>query len=147
MTLVGTIVDEVRFPVESGKIREFARATYAADPVHTDPAAAREAGFASLPATATHTVVAGHYRDQQALLAALGMDLARVVVGSVEWEYARPVRAGDLLSGTRRVVADETRAGKQGGSMRMVTMETEFTDESGAAVVRVRELLIERGAA
>ncbi|MEI2778305.1 MAG: MaoC family dehydratase N-terminal domain-containing protein [Tetrasphaera sp.] len=147
MTLVGTIVDEVRLPVESGKIREFSRATYAEDPVHTDPEAAREAGFAAVPATAIHVVAAGHYRDQRAVVATLGMDLRRIVVGSVEWEYARPLLAGDLLTGTRAVVGDETREGKRGGTMRLVTLETAYVDQDGAIAARVREVLIERGAA
>ena len=56
---LATVVDEVAFDVERGKIREFARATHSQDPVHADLAAAREAGFEHELATATHVVVAG----------------------------------------------------------------------------------------
>ena len=108
--------------------------------------AARAAGFAAEAATATYVVAAGHYRDQRALLTALGLDLARVVVGSVSWLYERPLVAGDELRGTRRVVSDERREGKRGGSMRLVTLETEYLDAAGSTVTRVQELLIERGA-
>jgi acyl dehydratase len=143
-SLVGTVVDTVHFDVERGKIREFARATSAADLVHTDPREAQARGHADVLATATHVVVSGHYRDQRAFVAALGLDLRRIVVGSTSWEYARPVRAGDTLSGTRRLVGDETRAGKRGGTMRLVTLETEYVDGDGAVTVRQREVLIER---
>jgi hypothetical protein len=79
-SLVGTEVDTVRFDVEGGQVREFACATSAADLVHTDPREAQVRWHADVPAT--HMVVSGHYRDQRAFVAALGLDLRRIVVGS-----------------------------------------------------------------
>jgi acyl dehydratase len=142
--LVGTVVDAVAFDVERGKIAEFARATHALDPAHRDPAVAQERGFPGVLATATHVVVAGHHRDQAAFVARLGLELSRVVVGSVSWTYERPLRAGDSLVGTRTVVADESRQGGRGGTMRLVTLETAYVDAEDNVVVRQRELLIER---
>ena len=136
-----TTVDEVAFDVERGKILEFARATLAEDPVHTDPRAARAAGFEDVPATPTHVVVAGHHRDQRGFVDKLGLAYERVVVGSVTWTYLRPVLAGDHLTGVRRVVDDVRKK-----SLRIVTLETEYTDQHGEVAVRVREALIERGA-
>jgi acyl dehydratase len=143
--LVGTVVDRVAFDVERGKIREFARASLAEDAVHTDRAAAREAGFGDVLATGTHVVVAGQYRDQRRFVEQLGLDLSRVVVGSVSWHYERPLRAGDSLVGTRTVLADETKPARRGGTMRLVTLETAFVDQHGIVVVRQREVLIEKG--
>ncbi|MEV0110046.1 MaoC family dehydratase N-terminal domain-containing protein [Nocardia sp. NPDC050799] len=140
-----TVLDAVSFEVEAGKIREFARATHAADPVHTDPVAAAAAGLAAVPATATHVVVAGHHRDQQRFVRDLGLTIERVVVGSVEWEYRRPLLAGDALTGTRRVVSDTVKEGRRGGSMRLVTLETTWADATGVTAVVQREVLIERG--
>ena len=145
--LIGTVVDRVVFDVERGKIREFARATFAEDPVHGDRDLAVRAGFSDVLATGTHVVVSGHHRDQQAFVRRLGLELSRVVVGSVSWHYRRPLVAGDALTGTRRVVADETREGRRGGSLRMVTLETEFVDRHGDVAVTQREVLIERGGA
>lgn len=142
----GDVLDVVSFEVEAGKVREFARATHAADPVHTDIGTASEAGFPSVPATPTHVVVAGHHRDQNEFVQALGLAIERVVVGSVEWEYARPLAVGDRLTGTRRKVDDTTREGKRGGTMRLVTLETDWVDAAGATVITQREVLIERGA-
>ena len=143
--LIGTVVDRVAFDVERGKIREFARATRAEDPVHTDPELAERSGFQDVLATGTHVVVSGHYRDQRGFVDKLGLELSRVVVGSASWRYRRALVAGDRLAGTRRVVADETRDGRKGGSLRLVTLETEFTDPLGEVVVTQREVLIERG--
>jgi acyl dehydratase len=141
----GGIVDRVEYVVERGKIREFARATRVEDAVHLDPEAAAAAGFDRIPATLTHCVVSGHYRDQAGFVAALGLDLPRVVVGSVKWRYAKPLLAGDTLTGIRRVVADERRTGKRGGAMRVVTLATEYRDAAGDLAVTQEEVLIERG--
>ncbi|OUC80273.1 FAS1-like dehydratase domain-containing protein [Gordonia lacunae] len=140
------VLDVVSFDVETGKIREFARATHAEDAVHVDPAAAAAAGFEHIPATPTHVVVAGHHRNQTEFVAALGLAIDRVVVGSVEWEFRRPLLAGDHLTGARRIVDDTTREGKRGGTMRLVTLETTWVDASGEPAVVQREVLIERGA-
>ncbi|MFD0306909.1 MaoC family dehydratase N-terminal domain-containing protein [Streptomyces sp. NPDC127119] len=144
-TLIDTVVDRVAFDVERGKILEFVRATRTDDPVHTDPGLAAENGFSGTPATATHVVVAGHHRDQRAFVEKLGLELSRVVVGSVDWLYRRPLVAGDSLRGTRRVVGDETREGRRGGTMRLITLETAFVDGRGELAVIQREVLIERG--
>lgn len=133
-------VDVVTFDVERGKIGEFASATLAEDPVHTDREAAHAAGYPDVLATPTHVVVAGHHRDQREFVAKLGLAFERVVVGSVTWTYLRPLLAGDRLTGVRRVVEDVRKK-----SLRIVTLETSYVDRSGWVVVRVREALIERG--
>jgi acyl dehydratase len=142
--LPGQLVDEVELPVERGKIREFARATLADDPVHVDEASALAAGFAGIPATATFVVGVGHYRDQAAFVESLGMSISRIVVGSVSWRYLRVLIEGDVLTATRVVESDEQREGKS-GSMRFVTLSTRFVDERGELALVQREVLIERG--
>jgi acyl dehydratase len=144
VTLVGQVLDEVAFDVERGKIREFSRATFTEDPLHTTVDAARAAGFDDVLATPTHVVVAGHHRDQRGFVEKLGLAIERVVVGSVKWTYLRPLRAGDSLHGVRRVLSDEHRSGKR-GTLRLVTLETEYVDPDGVVVLRQREVLIERG--
>lgn len=141
----GTLVDHVEFEVEKGKIHEFSRATRTENAVHRDPEAAAEAGFDRIPATLTHSVVAGHYRDQAGFVQRLGLELGRIVVGSVRWKYRRPLVAGDTLRGDRRVVGEEVREGKRGGVMRVITLETEYRDATGDTVLTVQEVLIERG--
>jgi hypothetical protein len=92
-------------------------------------------------------VVAGHHRDPATFVEKLSLELRRIVVGSVSWEYERPLRAGDSLVGTRTVIADERRTGRRGGAMRLITLETVYVDTAGAVAVRQREVLIERGQA
>ena len=146
MSLVGLVVDEFSFGVEAGKVGEFARAIQDPAPRYRDADAAAAEGFPGVPAPLTFTVVAGHHRDARAAVARLGLDIARVVVGEVEWIYERPVLVGDRLDG-RRVVADvRTREGSRGGTMTLVTLDTEFRDQHGEVAVRQREVLIETGA-
>ncbi|MCE3551164.1 MaoC family dehydratase N-terminal domain-containing protein [Pseudonocardia sp. RS11V-5] len=143
---VGDVLDEVAFTVEAGKVGEFARATHATDPVHSDPVAAAAAGFGALAATPTHVVVSGHHRDQRAMVERLGLALERVIVGSVRWRYRRPLVVGDELRGVRRLVGDERVGGGSGRPpMRRITLETTFVDAAGEAAVEWREVVLERG--
>lgn len=144
-SLVGTVVDEVAFDVERGKVAEFARATGAQDPVHTDRREAQRRQLPDVAATATHVVVAGHHRSATAMLDRLGLDLPRVMVGGTSWEYTRPLVAGDSLTGRRTVTADVTKTSSSGTALRIITLETEYRDRDGLVAVRQQETILERG--
>lgn len=124
---VGTVLDEVSFPVEEGKVRELARAIGQSD-------------LSSVPLT--FTVVAGHWRDQRALLEALGFVIERVVVGGSEWEHHAPVRVGDRLTGTRVVTGVEHKQ-RPDGRMTVVSLETRFERVDGVVAVVQRDTIIE----
>jgi acyl dehydratase len=117
------VLDEVEFPVEEGKVREFAVAS-GADDLTTVPL--------------TFVAVAGHWRDQAAMVQTLRLDIARVVVGGSEWAYREPVRIGDRLRGQRVLVAIEERRG-----MRFLTLETQLRRADGELVVTQRDTVIE----
>jgi acyl dehydratase len=142
---VGTVVDEVTFEVERGKIAEFSRAAHVQDAVHTDRREAQRRGLSEVAATATHVVVAGHHRSQEALLETLGLELSRVMVGGTSWEYSRPLVAGDSLTGRRIVTGDEARTTSSGSTLRIITLQTEFRDQHGRLAVRQLETILERG--
>lgn len=137
------MVDVVSFDVERGKVRELARATFAEDPVYTDPAVAASRGYPDVLATPTYVVVSLHYRNQREWVAQLGLDIERVVVGSVRWRYYRPLVVGDAVVGTRRVVRDERKPGRN-GDLRVLTLETEFVDATGQVVASEEDVVIER---
>ena len=142
----GTTVDDVLLPIEAGKIREFARATGTEDAVHVDVSAARAAGHPAVVAPLTFPVTTAHLRDQARFVERLGLDIARIVMGEVSWEYRRPLHAGDVLHAHRTVESDTERESRR-GRMRLVGLVTEFTTEDGEVVLVQRETLIERGAA
>ncbi|HET6507912.1 MAG TPA: MaoC family dehydratase N-terminal domain-containing protein [Baekduia sp.] len=141
--MIGTLVDEYAFAVEEGKVMEFARAIKDPAARYVDAEAARDEGFAAIPAPLTFTVIAGHHRDAAAAVALLGLDIRRVVVGEVGWEYERPPVVGDVLHGRRTVADVQRKDGARGGTMTFVTLATEFRDAAEEVVVRQREVLIE----
>ena len=145
-SLIGNVIDEVSFPVERGKVREFSVAAHDSNPIYFDPVAARAAGYADIPAPLTYAVVAMHWRERgvEALPAALGLDVGRVVHGEASWEYFGPVCVGDELHGVRRVVDVAVREGRRGGRMTIVELETDFNNQKGELVIRQRDRIIER---
>jgi hydroxyacyl-ACP dehydratase HTD2-like protein with hotdog domain len=125
---VGLVIDEVSFPVEEGKLREFSLAVGdGADP-------------ASVPLT--FSTVAGHWRDQNAMVRKLGLDLPRILVGGVEWEYHAPVSVGDRLRGRRTVAAVEHKQVRQ-GEMTLITLETRLHRGDGELAIVQRDTVIE----
>jgi acyl dehydratase len=123
------------------KVREFARATFATDPVHTDLTEAASRGFSDLVAPATFPVVI-----QQGALDMLvsdpeaGIHFSRVVHGDQRFDYTRPVVAGDELVGTLRVTKVQTLGGHT-----MVTAECQMVDAGGLHVVTATSTLVVRG--
>jgi acyl dehydratase len=124
---VGVVIDEVDLPVEEGKVREFALAVGAGDP-----------GAVPL----TFSTVAGHWRDQAAMVRMLDLDLPRIVVGGSEWEYHAPVAIGDRLRGRRVVTAVDRKQGGR-GEMTVITLETRFHRGDGELAVVQRDTVIE----
>jgi acyl dehydratase len=143
---VGLELDEVSFPVERGKVREFARALHQSDPIHLDAGAAAAAGFAAIPAPLTFAMTAMSWRERDAAIEDLGFDFKRLLHGGTTWEYRRPLVVGDELTVKRTVAAVDEREGKRGGVMTFVTIDTDITDASGSLVARQTDTLIQTGA-
>ena len=124
---VGLVIDEIDFPVEEGKVREFAIAVGDDDQ-------------RSVPLT--FSAVAGHWRDQAAMVELLSLDLNQVVVGGSEWEYHSPVAVGDRLHG-QRVVRDVEHKQRPNGTMTLITLETRLHRGDGELAVVQRDTVIE----
>jgi acyl dehydratase len=123
------------------KVREFARAVFATNPVNLDPEAARAAGHADVVAPPTFPVVV-----QEATLAQLladetaGIDFSRVVHGEQRFSYTRPIVAGDELTATLTVTSVKSLGGNS-----MVTASSDIVDAGGAHVVTAISTLVVRG--
>ena len=123
------------------KVREFARAVFATDPINLDVDAARAAGHADIVAPPTFAVVIQE-RTLAQLLAApdAGIDFSRVVHGDQRFTSSRPIVAGDELTATLTVSSVKTL-----GAHAMVTAESVVTDTSGEHVVTAISTLVVRG--
>ena len=123
------------------KIREFSRAVFATNPINTDVAAARAAGYADVVAPPTFAVVVQELTLQQLLAEPdAGIDFTRVVHGDQRFSFSRPIVAGDELTATLTVASIKSLGGHS-----MVTAESSIVDADGEHVVTAISTLVVRG--
>lgn len=131
-------------PYEVGreKIREFAEAIGDANPVYTDPEAAKALGHPDVIAPPTFVfAITFRAAGQVVQDPQLGLDYDRVVHGDQKFAYTRPVRAGDRLTVTSTIEAIKSMAGND-----LVTVRGDVHDESGEHVVTAHTMLVARAA-
>lgn len=128
--------------VSAAKIIEFAHATGANSPLHSDPEAARSAGHAGVVAPPTFLVSLAQATEAQYIEdPAAGIDFRRVVHGEETFTLHRPVVAGDRL-----VPILTVEAVRAAGGHSMITTRVDLADEAGGDVASVRSMLVVRGA-
>lgn len=119
-------------------MREFARAVFADDPQHVDPAAAEALGYADVVAPPTFAMVIQDQTLQQLLAEPdSGIVLQNVLHAEQRFRYTRPIVAGDELTGTLSVTGIRAIGGNA-----MVASEAEITDAAGAHVVTATSVLL-----
>ena len=86
------------------KIREFAVAVGADDPVYLDPEAARAAGHPDVIAPPTFAIVLCQWGIETLIGdPGLGLDFDRVVHGEQRFRYVRPLHAGERVTRTTTI--------------------------------------------
>jgi hypothetical protein len=131
--VIGAEGPEFQWVVEGGKAREFAIACL-------EP----EEGLSELvPITFPH--VASHFWEPEGGRMGLTkpFELPRLLHGEQAYEFARPIKVGDVLTGRTRLADYYEKAGKRGGKMRFATYETTYSDAEGNLVVTCKSTLIE----
>lgn len=141
--LVGKTYSSITYEVGREKIREFATAVGETGSIYRDLEAAKEEGYPEQVAPLTFATVL-HILSGPVVLAdpELRLDYSRVVHGEQEFEYHRPIMAGDVLTATPRIADISSR-----GPLEFLRIETTITDEADAVVVVARATLISRGTA
>jgi acyl dehydratase len=123
------------------KIREYANAIGADDPVHHDPEAAKEAGFRAVVAPPMFCVV---YKSPSMAPAIfdhdVGMNFALMVHGGQEFRWGPLVVAGDEVQTTVTVKSIDERDGKG-----FYVFESVSRNQDGQQVVRATWTNIVRG--
>jgi acyl dehydratase len=123
------------------KVREFARAVFATNPINLDVGAARAAGHPDVVAPPTFAVVVQEHTLAQLLAEPdAGIDFSRVVHGDQRFTSSRPIVAGDELTARLTVSSVKTL-----GAHSMVTAESVITDAAGEHVVTAISTLVVRG--
>lgn len=135
-SLLGVWGPESTMRIETGKIREFARAVK--DP---NPAYLVNDGALAPP---TFLMTLAHWvRDLGETRSAVKLDYRRLLHGEQDFEYVAPIRAGDVLRFRSRTKEVFEKQGKRGGTMTFVIGETEFRNQRGEVVAYLRNTAIE----
>jgi acyl dehydratase len=132
------------FPVERGKIREFADAIGDPNPIYRDPAyaAASPSGGIPAPPTLLRTFL---YEPRAAADALKVKDWSYIVHGEQEFEYYAPILAGDVLTARDRIASITEKESRRAGKLQIAVIETTFHNQRGEKVQVARRTLVETG--
>lgn len=119
----GTVYPEVPFVVDPERVAAF-RAVFG-----------QAAGVPPTFVTAAEFAVFPHVIGDPTL----GLDFTRVVHGSQEYAYERPLRVGETLAVRARIESIKTK-----GANGFLTVAMELLDEAGQLVCTARSQMIER---
>ncbi|MEU6578911.1 MaoC family dehydratase N-terminal domain-containing protein [Streptomyces sp. NPDC046805] len=134
-------LDPITVQVERGRLRFFASATGQTDPVYTDLDAAKQAGHPDLPVPPTFFFsLELEAPDPFGYLAALDVDLRRVLHGEQSFTYHRPAHAGDTLTLQPRMVDIYS---KKGGALEFLVKQTDITC-GGQLVAEAQSVIVVR---
>jgi acyl dehydratase len=117
------VYPDVAFDLDAGISQGFA--DLFGDPATIPPTVLTAAEFAVIPTIVTDPGV--------------GLDFSRVVHGSQEYEYRRPLVVGERLTARARLSSI-----RQRGDTGFLMIETELRDPDGTIVAVCRSLMIER---
>lgn len=132
------------FPIERGKIREYARAIGDDNPIYQDPdfAAKTAVGGIIAPPTFLRTFM---YEPRDAVEALDVKDWSFIVHGEQEFEYLLPVLAGDVLSAQDKIISIVEKESRRAGKLQIAVIETSFHNQRGEKVQIARRTLVETG--
>jgi acyl dehydratase len=139
-SLVGRESEPVQHDVERSAVRRFAEALGDPNPLYQDEAAARAAGFPGLVAPPTFPLA---LTANERFRHSLDLGTRSILHSEQQFEYARPIVAGERLTVVTRVADVQERAGAS-GPMDVLVLEDEGRDEKGEWVFRSRSTLILR---
>ena len=145
--MIGRVLSSGSATVTAEHVAAFARALGDENPAYVDPAAAARGPFGGIVAPPTYPIafmIEAMSGGMNTFLE-LGLNFMTLVHGEQEFEYVRPLKAGETLTLTGRIgdVYDKTGSS---GTLDFVVLETEATDADGRPVFFSRNTLISRRA-
>ena len=135
---VGARYPGYEFPIERGKIREFARATMSHNPDYLDDP------FPVITPTGLMAGGAWAPDDSASFLQLIDFDPARLLHAGQEFRFpGPPPRAGDVLTTESWVDRRYEKEGKRGGTMRFAEIVVSYRNAEGTVVAEALMTLIE----
>ncbi len=126
--------------VEKGRLKFFAKAIGETDPIYTDEAAAKAAGYPALPAPPTFAFCLE--METNSLwdnIAAMGVPVGKILHGSQSFKYLAPILAGDKITFVTKVsdIYD-----KKGGKMEFIVEDSTATNQDGTPVAELQRVIV-----
>jgi acyl dehydratase len=140
---IGKVGKPVIMRIEAGKIREFAKSIKDPNLLYYDENVAK-AEIGGIMPTPTFLMTVAHW-DEGEGHPRVQMDLRRVLHGEQEFEFLKPIYAGEVLTAVTKVADVYEKTGSRGGKMTFVVMDTEFTNQKGEKVAVSRGVTVETG--
>ena len=128
------------YEIEKGMIRRFARAIDDPNPLWQDEEYARTSQFGGIIAPPTLILPIGLELIQEKMTT-LMPGVSRLH-GGTELEYYQPVRPGDTLSVSGKIVDMREREGKKLGKMAFLTFEIIYRNQRQELVAKCQQLTI-----
>jgi acyl dehydratase len=127
-------------PIERSRLQFFAKAVGETNPVYTDAAAARNAGYADLPAPPTFLFAAElDSGASDRLLADLQIPIAKLLHGEQSFSYHRAACVGDTVT-VRSTITDIYN--KKNGALEFVVKTSRATNQQGELVAELRSVIV-----
>jgi acyl dehydratase len=127
-------------PIERSRLQFFAKAIGETDPVYTDAAAARDAGYPDLPAPPTFLFAAElDSGASNQLLGELQIPLSKLLHGEQSFDYHRPACVGDTVT-VRSTISDIY--DKKNGALEFVVKTSRATNQRDELVAELRTVIV-----
>lgn len=139
---IGHTLDPFSVAVEAGRLRFFAKATGQNDPIYSDEAAARAAGYPGLPVPPSFLFcLEMEGPNPAAIRELLGLDYRRLLHGEQQFTYHALAHAGDTLTFSQRI---EDIYDKKAGALEFVVRRTHVVNQHGSPVAELRSVTVMR---
>ncbi len=143
--LIGKEAEPGHVTINAESIKEFARAIGETNPLYLDEKAARAAGYANIVAPPTYPIAFMAESMNPDLFIELNLDITTVVHGEQEFEYQRPLVAGDTLT-VHAKLADAWEKQGRSGTLTFVVFEANAVDAANKPVYTSRITLLAKQA-
>jgi len=127
-------------PIERTRLQFFAKAIGETDPVYTDAAAARDAGYPDLPAPPTFLFAAELDSGASGrMLDDLQIPLSKLLHGEQSFSYHKPACVGDTVT-VRSTISDIY--DKKNGTLELVVKTSRATNQRDELVAELRTVIV-----
>jgi len=128
--------------VEKGHIRKFALAVGDDNPLYHDEEYAKNSRYGGIIAPPTFVTTFG-FESKDSVMEGLEFDRSRLLHGEQEYEYFKPIMAGDKISFSSTITDITEKEGKS-GAMDIVTTEMTGHNQDGEKVFVGRSTVVIR---